>query len=145
MIHEKRNILAHKFHTHYETNPQASTLRTAAWMSTTRRSRIGFRPPRPSPDEIDACDISSLRTSSIIIEARERARDHRTRCPVSTSIGRPKRVLCPYFVLMKYNSNLPIPRDVPAARSEKGMVYLDSVLEQLGQLSLRIMTRSCLR
>ena len=30
---------------------------------------------------------------------------------------------------MKHDSNLPIPRDVPAACSEKGMVYLDSVLE----------------
>jgi hypothetical protein len=41
---------------------------------------------------------------------------------------------------MKQDSNLPIPRDVPVACSERGMVYLDSVLEQLGHFSLRIMT-----
>ena len=44
-------------------------------------------------------------------------------------------------VLMKHDSNLLIPGDVPAACSEKGMhVYLDSILEQLGHFSLRIMT-----
>jgi hypothetical protein len=100
----------------------------------TVKSRILL--PRPSPDEIDACDISSLRIASIKIEARERAGDHGPSCPVSTSIGRPKRVLCPYIVLMKRDSNLSIPRDVPAACSEKGMVYLDSVLEQLGHFFL---------
>jgi hypothetical protein len=93
--------------------------------------RIGFCSPCPSPDEIDAYDISSLRIASFIIEARERTGDHGTNCPVSTSIGRPKRVLCPYIVLMKLDSNLLIPRDVPAVRSEKGMVYPDSILEQL--------------
>src|SRR6267154_4823829 len=110
------------------------------WTSTTRQSEESDSALRIRVDEIDACDISSLRIASIIIEVRERAGDHGASCPVSTSIGRPKRVLCPYIVLMKYDSNLPVPRDVPAACSEKGMVYLDSVLEQLGHFSLRIMT-----
>jgi hypothetical protein len=39
---------------------------------------------------------------------------------------------------MKHDRNLRIPRDVPASYSEKGIVYLDNVLEQLGHLSLRI-------
>jgi hypothetical protein len=86
--------------------------------------------------------MSTTRQSeeSDIIEARERTGDHGAGCPVSTSIERPKRVLCPYVVLMKQDSSLPIPRDLPAACSEKGMVYLNNVLEQLGHFSLRVMT-----
>jgi hypothetical protein len=41
---------------------------------------------------------------------------------------------------MKHDSSLPIPRDVPAACSEKAMVYLNNVLEQPGHFSLRVMT-----
>jgi hypothetical protein len=70
--------------------------------------------------------MSSLRIASIMIQARERAGDH----PVSTSMGRPKRVLCPRIVLTKHDSNIPILRDVAGACNEKGMLYLDSVLEQ---------------
>jgi len=78
-----------------------------------------------------------------MIEARERAGDHGASFSMSTSIGRPKRVLFPYIVRMKHDNNLAIPRDVPAVCSENGMVYLDSVLEQLGIcLSAEIEIRS---
>ena len=58
---------------------------------------------------------------STIIEARERAGGRGAICPVSIPMGQAERVLCPDIVLMIHD--LPIPRDAPAACSEKGIVY----------------------
>lgn len=71
------------------------------------------------------CDISFLRIASTIIEARERAGGREANCPVSIPMGQPKRVLCPDIVLMIHD--LPIPRDVPAACSEKKIVYSNNL------------------